>query len=110
MDEVEERASQPRPSSSLSEAAARLTETAKKLSLSSEGGTAAPLQKLWLEAWHDPVAGVKAFGNCITTADLFGDGDWRLVVASFDKTLKVRYRLKPFGVTDQNDARSSAVK
>lgn len=74
---------------SLKEAAARLTDTAKNLSLS-DGKEVEPLQKLWLDAWHDPVAGVKAFGNCITTANLFGDGDWRLVVAGFDKTLKVR--------------------
>mmetsp|Transcript_20772 Transcript_20772/g.53229 ORF Transcript_20772/g.53229 Transcript_20772/m.53229 type:complete len:619 (+) Transcript_20772:542-2398(+) len=73
---------------SLKEAAARLTDTAKNLSLS-DGKEVEPLQKLWLDAWHDPVAGVKAFGNCITTANLFGDGDWRLVVAGFDKTLKV---------------------
>eukprot|EP00741_Cyanophora_paradoxa_P005276 tig00000865_g5115.t1 len=44
---------------------------------------------IWLNAWHDPVAGVKTFTQCIRTADLNGDGDWKLLVADFDRKLKV---------------------
>eukprot|EP00879_Flechtneria_rotunda_P025766 GHRR01027411.1.p1 GENE.GHRR01027411.1~~GHRR01027411.1.p1 ORF type:complete len:329 (+),score=99.63 GHRR01027411.1:210-1196(+) len=46
-------------------------------------------KQLWLDAWADPVAGVKAFGNCIHTCNLYGDGDWRLVIADADKKIKV---------------------
>lgn len=47
-------------------------------------------RQLWLDAWTDPVASVKAFSSCIHTCNLFGDGDWRLVVADHvDKKLKV---------------------
>jgi hypothetical protein len=48
-----------------------------------------PAKQLWLDAWADPVAGVKAFSTCITTCNLCGDGDWRLVIADADKKLKV---------------------
>ena len=48
-----------------------------------------PKRALWLDAWSDPVAGVKAFTSCMRTADLNGDGDWRLVVADANKKLKV---------------------
>lgn len=48
-----------------------------------------PAKQLWLDAWADPVAGVKAFSGCITTCNLCGDGDWRLIVADADKKLKV---------------------
>eukprot|EP00878_Enallax_costatus_P007416 GHUV01007766.1.p1 GENE.GHUV01007766.1~~GHUV01007766.1.p1 ORF type:complete len:464 (+),score=128.94 GHUV01007766.1:2271-3662(+) len=52
-------------------------------------GVREPPKQLWLDAWSDPVAGVKAFSNCIHTCNLYGDGDWRLVVADADKTIKV---------------------
>lgn len=48
-----------------------------------------PAKQLWLDAWADPVAGVKAFSCCIHTCNLSGDGDWRLVIADADKKLKV---------------------
>ncbi|KAF8073129.1 Bbs1 [Scenedesmus sp. PABB004] len=44
--------------------------------------------QVWLDAWADPVAGLRAF-SCVHTCDLLGDGDWRLVVADADKKLKV---------------------
>jgi len=71
------------------DAAGQLATAAQKLTLSEGTAESQPAQKLWLEAWYDPVASVKAYTPCITTADLFGDGDWRLVVASMDKKLKV---------------------
>eukprot|EP00775_Hariotina_reticulata_P003766 gene3766-4025_t len=43
----------------------------------------------WLDAWADPVAGLKAFSNCIHTCNLYGDGDWRLIVADADRKIKV---------------------
>ena len=54
-----------------------------------------PKKALWLDAWSDPVAGVKAFTSCMRTADLNGDGDWRLVVADASKKLKVRDVCRP---------------
>lgn len=44
---------------------------------------------VWLDAWTDPVAGVSSFGSCVLTADLEGDGDWRLLIATPQKKLKV---------------------
>ena len=43
----------------------------------------------WLEAWQDPMAGADAFSSCICTADLAGDGEFRLVVATAMKKMKV---------------------
>jgi Bardet-Biedl syndrome 1 protein len=43
----------------------------------------------WLQAFHDPVAGLKCFGQAIRFVDLAGDGDFRLIVADLDKRLKV---------------------
>lgn len=43
----------------------------------------------FLNAWSDPLAGVKALPGCIHTADVYGDGDWRLLVATRNKQLKV---------------------
>lgn len=48
-----------------------------------------PAKSVWLEAWSDPVAGVSAYTACVHTCNLFGDGDWRLVVADEDRKLKV---------------------
>lgn len=56
---------------------------------SKSGHARDPAKQLWLDAWADPVAGVKAFSTCITTCSLCGDGDWRLVIADADKKLKV---------------------
>ena len=35
------------------------------------------------------MAGVSAYTPCVHTCDLFGDGDYRLVIADQDKKLKV---------------------
>lgn len=61
-----------------------------RLMCSSKSGHAKePVKQVWLDAWADPVAGVKAFSSCITTCNLCGDGYWRLVIADADKKLKV---------------------
>jgi hypothetical protein len=43
----------------------------------------------WLNAYHDPVAGLRAFSQNIRLADVHGDGEFRLLVADVDKKLKV---------------------
>eukprot|EP01062_Namystynia_karyoxenos_P062724 TRINITY_DN55601_c0_g1_i1.p1 TRINITY_DN55601_c0_g1~~TRINITY_DN55601_c0_g1_i1.p1 ORF type:complete len:654 (+),score=207.43 TRINITY_DN55601_c0_g1_i1:92-1963(+) len=44
---------------------------------------------LWLDAWTNALAGVKAFSPCIDLADINGDGDWKLVIADTQRKLKV---------------------
>ena len=46
-------------------------------------------RSIWLHAWHDPVAGLKAFKPCVRLADLSGDSEHKLMVASADKKLKI---------------------
>ncbi|KAF0726601.1 hypothetical protein Ae201684_015223 [Aphanomyces euteiches] len=55
-----------------------VTETAKKMEKSP-----------WLHAYHNNVAGIKAFTNCIQLADVYGDGDYKLLVADADRRLKM---------------------
>ncbi len=43
----------------------------------------------WLNAFHDPVASVKAYSACIGLADLNTDGDHKLLIADQDRKLKV---------------------
>ena len=48
----------------------------------------------WLEAYHDPVASLYTFTQCITLSDIQADGDWKLIIAdlgtgSFNMKLKV---------------------
>ncbi|KAF0718135.1 Aste57867_1873 [Aphanomyces stellatus] len=53
--------------------------------------TAAAAEKKspWLHAYHNTVAGIKAFTNCIQLADVYGDGDYKLLVADMDRRLKM---------------------
>jgi len=46
-------------------------------------------REVWLHAWHDPVAGLKAFSPCVRLADLNGDGDQKLLVAGSDRKLRI---------------------
>lgn len=43
----------------------------------------------WLNAYHNSVAGIKAFTSCMALVDVYGDGDSKLVVADADKRLKM---------------------
>ncbi|XP_059157343.1 Bardet-Biedl syndrome 1 protein homolog [Physella acuta] len=48
----------------------------------------------WLDAYHDPVASLYTFTQCLTLSDIHADGDWKLIVAdlgtgSYDMKLKV---------------------
>lgn len=55
----------------------------------------------WLDAYHDPVASLYTFTQCLTLSDIHADGDWKLIVAdlgtgSYDMKLKVyKSRLNP---------------
>eukprot|EP00756_Hemistasia_phaeocysticola_P002698 Hpha_TRINITY_DN11831_c1_g1::TRINITY_DN11831_c1_g1_i1::g.2138::m.2138/K16746/BBS1; Bardet-Biedl syndrome 1 protein len=44
---------------------------------------------LWLDAWTNSLASVKALSSCIDLADVNGDGDWKLLIADAQKKLKV---------------------
>mmetsp|Transcript_47681 Transcript_47681/g.152835 ORF Transcript_47681/g.152835 Transcript_47681/m.152835 type:complete len:596 (+) Transcript_47681:319-2106(+) len=67
-----------------------LSNGGKEITGASMGGSKHdPNKALWLDAWHDPVSGIKAYSQCLRLADLNGDGDWRLLVADSDKKLKV---------------------
>jgi hypothetical protein len=44
---------------------------------------------VWLNAWHDPVAGLKTHGGCVRLVDLYGDGDSKLLVADQERKLTV---------------------
>ena len=46
-------------------------------------------RSIWLHAWHDPVANLRAFKPCVRLADLSGDSEHKLMVASADKKLKI---------------------
>lgn len=48
----------------------------------------------WLDAYHDPVASIYTFTQCLTLSDIQADGDWKLIVAdlgtgTYDMKLKV---------------------
>jgi Bardet-Biedl syndrome 1 protein len=44
---------------------------------------------VWLNAWHDPVAGLQTHGACVRLVDLYGDGDSKLLVADVGRKLTV---------------------
>ena len=43
----------------------------------------------WLNAWYDPLAGLKTMTSCVRLGNLTGDGDSRLCICDVDKKLKV---------------------
>lgn len=56
-------------------------------------------RQLWLDAWADPVAGAGPYGGCVATCNLYGDGDWRLVVADVaENKLKARRSSRRFAL------------
>lgn len=44
---------------------------------------------VWLNAYTDPVAGLRAMSPCVRLADTNSDGEYRLLVADLDRKLKV---------------------
>ena len=53
-----------------------------------EGKSSAPASP-WLNAFFDPLAGLKTVASCVRLSDLNGDGDSKLCVCDFDQKLKV---------------------
>ncbi|KAJ0394397.1 hypothetical protein P43SY_000098 [Pythium insidiosum] len=51
--------------------------------------TKKPQKSPWLNAYHNSVAGIKAFSSCMALVDVYGDGDSKLVVADADRRLKM---------------------
>ncbi|KAG5492840.1 hypothetical protein JKF63_01420 [Porcisia hertigi] len=46
-------------------------------------------EKFWLYAFRDHLANLRAFSNCIETADVNGTGDYQLLVADGSRRIKV---------------------
>lgn len=61
-------------------------------------------KKFWLYAFRDHLASLQAYSNCIHTADIFGDGDYKLLIADGNKKLKtyagtaLSHEVRLFGV------------
>jgi Bardet-Biedl syndrome 1 protein len=51
--------------------------------------TKKPAKSPWLSAYHNSVAGIRAYSNCMALVDVYGDGDSKLVVADSDRRLKM---------------------
>ena len=49
----------------------------------------AKARNVWLHAWHDPVAGLKAYSPCVRLADISADGESKLLVAGSDCKLRI---------------------
>eukprot|EP00403_Amphidinium_massartii_P031176 CAMPEP_0178386438 /NCGR_PEP_ID=MMETSP0689_2-20121128/8560_1 /TAXON_ID=160604 /ORGANISM="Amphidinium massartii, Strain CS-259" /LENGTH=599 /DNA_ID=CAMNT_0020006775 /DNA_START=42 /DNA_END=1838 /DNA_ORIENTATION=- len=43
----------------------------------------------WLDAWHDPVAGMTAYSPFMCLADLHADGDHRLIMVDLKKRIRI---------------------
>mmetsp|Transcript_31269 Transcript_31269/g.57226 ORF Transcript_31269/g.57226 Transcript_31269/m.57226 type:complete len:599 (+) Transcript_31269:68-1864(+) len=43
----------------------------------------------WLDAWHDPVAGMCAYSSLMCLADLHADGDHRLIMVDLKKRIRI---------------------
>jgi hypothetical protein len=53
------------------------------------GNTASKAFSPLLNAWHDPLAGLKVYSSCVQLADLDCDGDSKLCICDLDKKLKI---------------------
>eukprot|EP00931_Biecheleriopsis_adriatica_P061013 TRINITY_DN36668_c0_g1_i1.p1 TRINITY_DN36668_c0_g1~~TRINITY_DN36668_c0_g1_i1.p1 ORF type:complete len:628 (-),score=111.66 TRINITY_DN36668_c0_g1_i1:84-1877(-) len=43
----------------------------------------------WLDAWHDPVAGLSCYSSFICLSDLAADGDHRLIMVDMKKRIRI---------------------
>ncbi|AYU83225.1 hypothetical protein, conserved [Leishmania donovani] len=59
------------------------------MSAPKEGNRGESKEKFWLYAFRDHLANLRAFSNCIETADVNGVGDYQLLVADGSKRIKV---------------------
>merc|ERR1719321_2013031 len=48
-----------------------------------------PKKSPWLDAWHDPVAGMSAFSSFMCLADLHADGDHRLIMVDLKRCIRI---------------------
>eukprot|EP00735_Rhodelphis_limneticus_P001522 TRINITY_DN12154_c0_g1::TRINITY_DN12154_c0_g1_i1::g.26505::m.26505 TRINITY_DN12154_c0_g1::TRINITY_DN12154_c0_g1_i1::g.26505 ORF type:complete len:585 (-),score=107.23,sp/Q3V3N7/BBS1_MOUSE/40.00/1e-141,BBS1/PF14779.1/2.4e-77,BBS2_Mid/PF14783.1/4,BBS2_Mid/PF14783.1/91,BBS2_Mid/PF14783.1/2.8e+02,BBS2_Mid/PF14783.1/3.9,PHTB1_N/PF14727.1/1.2e+03,PHTB1_N/PF14727.1/1.6e+02,PHTB1_N/PF14727.1/3.2 TRINITY_DN12154_c0_g1_i1:527-2281(-) len=48
-----------------------------------------PEKPVFLDAWYDPVAGLKTFSQCVRVADINGDNDYRLMIADLERKLRI---------------------
>lgn len=53
----------------------------------------------WLDAYHDPVASLYTFTQCITLSDIQADGDWKLIIADLGSG-STNMKLKVYKGTD----------
>jgi len=67
--------------------------TGGNTSANSAAETAQPSK--WLDAHYDPVAGLYTFTQCMTLADIYADGDYKLVIADLGNGLS-NMKLKVF--------------
>ncbi|XP_067328509.1 Bardet-Biedl syndrome 1 protein [Anolis sagrei] len=56
------------------------------MAASGSSGEGPPANSKWLDAHYDPVANLYTFSSCVTLADLYGDGDCKLVVGDLGST------------------------
>jgi len=54
-----------------------------------EGSSEKERKSPWLDAWHDPVAGMTAFSSFMCLADLHADGDHRLILVDLKKRIRI---------------------
>ena len=43
----------------------------------------------WINAWKDPVAGIKAYSHCVALCDIMGEGEYNLLIADQTQGLKI---------------------
>lgn len=48
-----------------------------------------PRKSPWLDAWHDPVAGMSCFSSFMCLADLHAEGDHRLIMVDLKKRIRI---------------------
>mmetsp|Transcript_59051 Transcript_59051/g.104958 ORF Transcript_59051/g.104958 Transcript_59051/m.104958 type:complete len:600 (+) Transcript_59051:52-1851(+) len=72
-----------------------MAETAAASAAGEAGGTTgteeveAKKKSPWLDAWHDPVAGLSCFSAFMCLSDLTADGDHRLIMVDMKKRIRI---------------------
>ena len=79
----------PPPGANPPQQAAGLAATGEQVLAAAKEKSEAKARNVWLHAWHDPVAGLKAYSQCVRLADLNANGESKLLVAGSDKKLKI---------------------
>jgi len=79
----------PPPGANPPQQASGLAVTGEQVLAAAKEKSEAKARNVWLHAWHDPVAGLKAYSQCVRLADLNANGESKLLVAGSDKKLKI---------------------